>query len=111
MSASALSALAVLCWFGSWRAAAEETIDSRASACAVAALENYNRQNLALLASPAALPIKSPQVIVAQRRLQEQYCGRFAICTVGDPNNSSLEVPFRLAFSHCISDESKEANY
>jgi hypothetical protein len=38
----------------------------------------------------------------------EQYCMRFAQCTVGDRANRSLELPFRAAFSRCIREESVE---
>ncbi len=80
------------------------------NACAEAAFNEYNRQNLAILTSPAAVPVKSVELIVAQRRLQEQYCLKFAMCTVGDPDNKSLDLSFRAAFSHCISDEEKADN-
>jgi hypothetical protein len=76
-------------------------------ACARAALAEYNRQNLAILSSPAAQPIKTPEATIAQRRLQEQYCLEFARCTVGNPAITSFRTPFSASFSQCLADEAK----
>jgi hypothetical protein len=89
--------------------AAEADADA-SKACAEAAFNDYNRQNLAILTSPDALPIMSVEATVMQRRLPEQYCLKFAACTVGDPSNTPLDFAFRAAFSHCVSDEEKAKN-
>jgi hypothetical protein len=79
------------------------------NACATAAFNDYIRQNLALLQSPGDQPLKSVATTIAQRRLQEQFCLKFAACIVGDPSNTSHDLPFRAAFSSCLRDEAKES--
>jgi hypothetical protein len=79
-----------------------------ATACATAALEEYNKETLALLSSPDALPIASIEVAVALRRLQERYCLQDAKCLY--PNAISSDVRFRSAFATCLRDETKDDN-
>jgi hypothetical protein len=69
--------------------------DAAQTACAVAAFNSYNQANLALL--QAAQPLRSVESIVAQRRLQEQFCLRFARCAFGDPTNPSLNVKYSVS--------------
>jgi len=80
-------------------------------ACAQAALSDYIRENQVILTSPDALPIMSVDAVLAQRRLKERYCLKFAVCSVGDPSNDRrLEIPFRAEFSSCLRDEEKEGD-
>jgi hypothetical protein len=76
------------------------------NACATAAFEDYNRANVALLTQAA--PILSIDQTIQQRRLEEQYCLRFARCIVGDPTTSSLGLMFTMKFSSCLETESLE---
>jgi hypothetical protein len=85
--------------------------DERTSkGCGLAIFTDFNKQNLELLQSPGAYPIKSVETVLAQRRLQEQYCLKLARCAVGDPNDKSLDLTFRSAFSTCLSEQAKETN-
>jgi len=75
------------------------------NACATAAFNEYNKSNLGLLLQQGTAPLMSVETIIAKRRLQEQFCSRFARCLVGDPNNLSLALPYSAAFSSCLRDE------
>jgi hypothetical protein len=95
--------------FSGAAAGAENPQEAAKTACAVAAFTEYNKANVALLLSSG--PLMSAQALIAQRRLVEQYCVRFAQCTVGDPaTDKSRELPFRAAFSRCIREEEEEKN-
>jgi hypothetical protein len=74
------------------------------SDCAEAALNDYNRANTALLEQ--ASPLMSVEATIAQRRLQEQYCLRFAKCADGNLSESS--APLLAAFSSCLREEALE---
>jgi hypothetical protein len=80
-------------------------LSARQTACATAAFNDYNRSNLALLlAGPMSV-----ESTIAQRRLQEQYCLRFAQCIIGVANYQS-PLPFAAEFSTCLCDEAAEQN-
>jgi hypothetical protein len=74
--------------------------------CAVDATLDYNKANLALWEqrkqSPAAM--LSVETEIMQRRLQEQYCQRFAGCLV-DANDQSNSMMYGTVFSSCLRDE------
>ena len=75
-------------------------------ACGFAAFTEYNNTNLALMQTyPAPMP---PIAVISQRRLQEQYCAKLAACIVGDPNNSTLLLPYSAAFAECLRDEAQQ---
>lgn len=95
--------------FVCWLTPAFGQSHSATNPCAQAAFTDYIRQNLALLQSPDAVPMKSVATAIAQRRLQEQFCIKFVTCTVGDPSNKTLEIPFRAEFLSCLRDEAKES--
>jgi hypothetical protein len=59
------------------------------------------------LVSLVAYPTPSVETMITQRRLQEQYCLRFARCLY-DPNNRSLALPYRAAFDSCLQAEALE---
>ena len=73
--------------------------------CAVAALTEYNRANLALLTQS---PLMSIESTIAQRRLQEHYCLQFATCVVGSPDSSVKQLQYNAAFDSCLQDEALE---
>jgi hypothetical protein len=78
------------------------------NACGKAAFTDYNNKNLELSQSAGAFPLKTVETILAQRRLQEDFCLKFARCVVGDPAEQSLDIPFRAEFGSCLDDEAKE---
>ncbi len=79
----------------------------KATECELTVFSVYDKQNLALLMSPAAQPIKSVSISIAQRRLQESFCVQFATCKQGGNVDS---LPFRTEFSQCLRDEARESN-
>jgi hypothetical protein len=81
-------------------------LTAQQTACATAALYDYTRSNLALL---SAAPLMSVESTIAQRRLQEQYCLRFAQCVIGGANYQSPLV-YAVEFSTCLRDEAAEQN-
>jgi len=70
-------------------------------ACGEAAMTEYIKANLALLQQGAPMSVEAT---IAQRRLQEQFCLRFARCAITD--ESSLR--FLGAFDSCLQDEALE---
>ncbi|WGJ15025.1 hypothetical protein QEV83_01570 [Methylocapsa sp. D3K7] len=76
------------------------------NACMVAALIDYNQANLALL-TKSDLP-KTVEATIAQRRLQEQYCLRFAQCQLASLPPQQTTMALDGAFSDCLRDEAME---
>ena len=74
--------------------------------CAVAATVDYNNANLALLQPGLQNPdlLMSVEREISKRRLQEQFCQRFAKCLI-DPNNQSFDLLYGAAFHSCLRDE------
>ena len=72
--------------------------------CGVAAFQDYNGQNLALLQE--GTPLLSVEGVIAQRRLEEQFCLRFVQCALGNMATDNLR--FKSAFSSCLQDEALE---
>jgi hypothetical protein len=70
-------------------------------ACGLAANADYNRANVALVQKDG--PIMALETVIAQRRLEEQFCQRIAHCFYGDEPNGP---PYRALFSSCLRDES-----
>jgi hypothetical protein len=87
-------------------ALAQPSAPAAGNACATEALNEYTKRNLAL--SSHAVPVKSVEATIAQRRLQEQFCLELSRCLVGEPSNRSLTVPYAIAFSSCLRDEAFE---
>ena len=71
--------------------------------CAVAATVDYNNANLALLQPGLQNPdlLMSVEREISKRRLQEQFCQRFAKCLI-DPNNQSFDLLYGAAFHSCL---------
>ena len=77
-----------------------------ANVCTMAAFNQYQQANRKLMETfPAPMP---PDVIVSQRRLQEQYCSQLAQCLIPDPQNPRNLIPYSATFSQCLRDEAKE---
>jgi hypothetical protein len=68
------------------------------TACGVAAATDYNKANLTLMQQ--GTPLMSVEAMIAQRRLEEQYCLRLVRCTLDNPNS----LLFEAAFDACLSD-------
>jgi hypothetical protein len=83
-------------------AQAPTTSQDQAKACAVAAKTDYIKQNFALLNQETTL--LSVEAMIAQRRLEEQYCLRFVRCFYADPK----DLAFQAEFNSCLEDESLE---
>jgi hypothetical protein len=76
------------------------------STCMVAALSDYNKSNLALLAKSELL--MTVEAAIAQRRLQEQYCLRVARCQLASLPPQKTTMALDAAFSACLRDEAME---
>jgi hypothetical protein len=80
--------------------AAEDPQRKAQIACGVSAATDYNKAKLALLTqSPLSVG-----VAIAERRLEESYCLRFAKCMIDDASG----LPFAAVFSSCLEDEALE---
>ncbi len=63
----------------------------------------YVAANSAILSSSA--PVMSVELLIQQRRLEEQFCRRFVNCAVtGAPES----IQFATAFSSCLREEAME---
>jgi hypothetical protein len=72
------------------------------TACGVAAMTDYTKANLSLMQKSSTL--MAVEDMIAQRRLEEEFCLRFVRCVLDDSNS----LQFRSAFNTCLSDESLE---
>jgi hypothetical protein len=68
------------------------------------AYQVYIQQNLKLLQSGDA-PL-SVDTLLAQRRLQDDFCRKAAQCEAGPDSNST---PYRAAFYRCLGEEAADA--
>ncbi len=90
-----------------WMAmAASATAADQESACRAAALITYNDANLKLMAS-AGVPM-AMDAIIAQRRLQEQYCASVARCHSVTLQKQQTTMVFDMDFDNCLRDEAME---
>jgi hypothetical protein len=77
-----------------------------ATACTAAAFADYNKANLRMVQQqPTLMP---PDAVIAQRRLEEQYCLRYAQCIFGATPDQSHALSYRAEFAGCLRDESLE---
>src|ERR1035441_5959084 len=74
--------------------------------CMVAALNDYNKANLALLTKSDLL--MTVETTIAQRRLQEQYCLRVAQCQLASLPPQHTTMALDAAFSTGLRDEAME---
>jgi hypothetical protein len=66
--------------------------------CGTAALNDYIRAGLSLNSL-------SVETLIAKRRLEEQFCLRFAQCALGGVQG---QMPLAAEFSKCLEDEAME---
>lgn len=79
--------------------------------CATSAFKDYVKAGLVLSQQEgAALSALQPtiEITIARRRLQEQFCLRFAGCAFPDRTSQSLSLQYSLAFKSCVKDEVQE---
>lgn len=74
--------------------------------CLTGAFEEYNRANLALLAKSEML--MTVETVIAQRRLQEQYCLKAARCELANLPPQQTTIALDAIFSRCLRDEAIE---
>ena len=77
--------------------------------CAGAAAQEYETANAALAQRAAADGIMSVEDTIAQRRLAEDYCKRWAACLVSNITDPGLrEIALRASFAGCLSGQEKD---
>ncbi len=78
--------------------------------CSVAAMITYNKATLELLQQQQETKLFYPtiEMMVARRRLQEQFCLQFVQCNFPDVSNQTLAVEYSIAFDNCLRDEARE---
>ena len=78
-------------------------------ACAGAAEQEYETANAALAQRAAADGSMSIEDTIAQRRLAEDFCRRWAACLVSNITEPGLrEIALRSSFAGCLGSEAKE---
>jgi len=73
--------------------------------CEVAAFNDYNKDNLTLLDEAPSMPVDT---LIAQRRLEEKFCKRFAQCSLKKTSDQLYELVYAAKFASCLEDESLE---
>jgi hypothetical protein len=77
--------------------------------CAGAAAQEYETANAAIAERATADGILSVDDAIAQRRLAEDFCKRWATCLVSNITDPGLrENALRATFAGCLSGEAKE---
>jgi hypothetical protein len=77
--------------------------------CAGAAAKDYTTANAAFNRRATANGIMSVEDTIAQRRLAEDFCKRWAACLVNNITDASLrENALRATFAGCLTNEAKE---
>lgn len=75
--------------------------------CATQAFTNYNNAKLTLFQQNGVGP--SVQQIIAERRLQEEFCAQFAKCVlVLNANSQLVALEYAASFDSCLRDEALE---
>jgi hypothetical protein len=79
-------------------------------ACISAATTAYLTANAALVLRATSAGLMSIEDIIAQRRLQENYCRQYAGCIAVNisPNPSLSDTTNNAMFASCLADEAKE---
>ncbi len=78
------------------------------SDCAIVALMDYTKQNLALLQSQESQLFPSIEATIAKRRLQESYCLRSTQCLYGTEATGPSNLTSRIEFSKCLDEEAQQ---
>jgi hypothetical protein len=77
--------------------------------CAGAASQEYETANAALAQRAAADGSMSIEDTIAQRRLAEDFCRRWAACLVSNITEPGLrEIALRASFAGCLGAEAKD---
>jgi hypothetical protein len=78
-------------------------------ACAGAASQEYETANAALAQRATADGSMSIEDTIAQRRLVEDFCKRWAACLISNITEPGLrEIALRSSFAGCLSNEANE---
>jgi hypothetical protein len=78
-------------------------------ACAGAASQEYETANATLAQRAAADGSMSIEDTIAQRRLAEDFCRRWAACLISNITEPGLrEIALRASFAGCLSAEAKD---
>jgi hypothetical protein len=104
--------VAALLAISSANAAATDSSDNptdEQTACAVAAAQDYEKANAAIAERATAEGSMSIEEAIAQRRLSEDFCKRWAACLVTSITAPGLrENASRSTFAGCLSSEAEE---
>jgi hypothetical protein len=78
-------------------------------ACAGAASQEYETANAAIAQRATADGSMSVEDTIAQRRLAEDFCQRWAACLVSNITEPGLrEIALRASFAGCLNGEGKD---
>jgi hypothetical protein len=105
-------AIAVLIAMSSASAMADDklqTVDNEQVACAGAAAQEFETANAAIAERASPNGALSIEDAIAQRRLSENFCKRWAACLVTNITEPGLrENALRSTFAGCLSNEATE---
>jgi hypothetical protein len=105
-------AIAVLIAISSPSAMADDklpNVDNEQVSCAGAAAQEFETANAAITARATPNGTLSIEDAIAQRRLSEDFCKRWAACLVTNITEPGLrENALRATFSGCLSNEATE---
>lgn len=76
------------------------------SACLAAALDAYTKANLTLIGS-AGVPMPA-NALIAQRRLEEEYCARATECLAARLPGDQRAMQSDVLFSSCLRAKAKD---
>ena len=80
--------------------------DASQNECVRAAFDEYKKRNVAILEQKLNNgPRATMEFTLQQRRIQEQFCLRFAKCLFPDWNNSTTALQASVAFEACLRNE------
>jgi hypothetical protein len=86
----------------------KQQIGDAQMACAAAATKDYLTTNSAFVVRATANGLMSVDDRIAQRRLVEGYCKRWAACLVTNVDDAGMrETAYRATFSSCLEFEAK----
>lgn len=72
------------------------------AACELHARQDYTKSFVELSQSPAPIPVRTIELTIALRRLEEEFCLRVAHCT------ATQQIPIAVEFSKCLNDDAAE---
>jgi hypothetical protein len=84
-------------------------VDNEQVACAGAAAQEFETANAAIAEHATANGSLSIEDVIAQRRLAEDFCKRWATCLIANITEPGLrENALRSSFAGCLSNEASE---